>query len=107
MPIVMNMRWEGVTPEQYDAAREIVHWEGDVPPGAMYHVAAFDGNAIVVTDVWESEEAWNAFLAHRLVPGVTKVGMTGQPDVTVLPVHAIFAPGYRVELPPQRAAAKT
>ena len=27
MPIVMNMRWDGVTPEQYEVAREQVGWE--------------------------------------------------------------------------------
>jgi len=27
MPIVMNMRWDRVTPEQYEQAREQVGWE--------------------------------------------------------------------------------
>jgi hypothetical protein len=100
----MNMRWLGVTPEQYDAARDTVHWEGDVPDGAMYHVAAFDGDAFIVTDVWESAEQFQHFVDTRLMPGVQAVGITGEPEVTIHPVHAIFAPAYRVELPPQRAA---
>lgn len=102
MPVVMNMRWYGVTPEQYDAARETVHWEGDVPDGAMYHVAAFDDDGIIVTDVWESAAHFDRFVETRLMPGVQAVGIAGEPEVTIHPVHAIFAPAYRVELPPQR-----
>ena len=56
MPIVMNMRWQGVTAEQYDQARELVNWEGDVPDGAKFHVASFDGTALRVTDVWDSAD---------------------------------------------------
>ena len=102
MPIVMSMRWEGVTPEQYDAARDTVHWEGDVPDGAIYHVASFDDGGIWVTDIWESAEQFQRFVESRLMPGVQAVGITGEPHVEIRPAHAIFAPGYRVELPPQR-----
>ena len=33
MAIQMIMRWEGITPAQYDEARKIVNWEGDAPTG--------------------------------------------------------------------------
>lgn len=33
MPVVMSMRWAGVTPEQYDAVRKAVNWEGEAPAG--------------------------------------------------------------------------
>jgi hypothetical protein len=106
MPIVMNMRWAGVTPEQYDAARETVHWEGDVPEGALYHVASFaEDGVLYVTDVWETADQFQRFVETRLMPGVQRVGIAGEPDVEIRPVHAIFAPGYRVELPPQRDSA--
>ena len=61
MAVVMLMRWKGVTPEQYEGARKLVNWEGDVPSGAMYHVAAFGEGELRVVDVWESAEAFNAF----------------------------------------------
>jgi hypothetical protein len=107
MPIVMSMRWLGVTQEQYDAARETVHWEGDVPEGAIYHVASFDDGGIYVTDVWETAEHFQRFVESRLMPGVQRVGITGEPQVDIRPAHAIFAPGYQVELPPQRTATQT
>src|SRR5436853_7214643 len=79
--VVMSMRWAGVTPEQYEEARQVVNWEGDVPDGTVLHLAYFDSNGIRVTDVWESEEQFNAFVESRLMPGVQQVGIEGQPDV--------------------------
>jgi hypothetical protein len=88
--VVMSMRWAGVTPEQYEEARQVVNWEGDVPDGTVLHLAYFDSNGIRVTDVWESEEQFNAFVESRLMPGVQQVGIEGQPDVEFFPVQNVF-----------------
>src|SRR3954447_18159041 len=90
MPVVMNMRWDGVTPDQYDAARQEVKWEVDAPDGAIFHVAWFDDGAIRVIDVWESAEQFQTFAEERLTPGTTKVGIAGEPDVTIVPAHRYF-----------------
>jgi hypothetical protein len=90
--VVMSMRWTGVTPEQYEEARGIVNWEGDVPDGAVLHVAYFDSDGIRVTDVWESEEQFNRFVESRLMPGVQQVGIQGQPDVEFYPLQNLFNP---------------
>jgi hypothetical protein len=90
MTVVMNMRWDGVTPEQYDAARDEVKWEIDAPDGAISHVAWFEDGAIRVIDVWESGEQFQTFVEQRLMPGTAKVGIAGQPDVTIQPAHRYF-----------------
>ena len=92
MPVVMNMRWKGVTKEQYEAALKEVGWETHVPKGAKFHVAAFDDQGLLVTDVWESAEAFDSFVQERLSPGTQKVGIKGDPEVTITPTHRIFAP---------------
>jgi hypothetical protein len=94
MAVMMQMTWSGIGAEEYEAARRHVNWEGDVPPGAMFHVVAVTENAVRVTDVWESADASNAFVRDRLMPGVQKLGIPGEPQVEILPAHAIFAPGY-------------
>jgi hypothetical protein len=88
----MYMRWDGVTVEQYEAARERVDWEGDSPDGALFHVAAFEDGGIRVFDLWESGEQFQAFVESRLMPGVKEVGIEGEPDVTLLEVHRTWAP---------------
>jgi hypothetical protein len=47
----MSMRWDGVTPDQYEKARKLVNWEGNIPKGALFHVSAFSNNALRVTDI--------------------------------------------------------
>ena len=95
MRTVMLMEWAGVTPEQYDAARDLVNWEGNVPGGAVFHVAAFSDRGLYVTDVWESPEDFQRFVQTRLMPGVQQLGIQGEPKVELHPVHAVFAPAFK------------
>lgn len=94
MAVAMLMVWPGVTPEQYDAVRELVGWERDPAPGGLFHVAGFDEHGLHVTDVWESAEAFQAFATDRLMPGVAQLGLAGQPQIEIVPVHRLFTPGY-------------
>jgi hypothetical protein len=94
MAIMMRMDWPDATAEQYDELRQVVDWEQDKADGGLFHVAAFDESGAHITDVWESAEQFQRFVDERLMPGVQKVGIAGQPEVTVLPAHAVFAPGY-------------
>jgi hypothetical protein len=88
--IVMQMRWAGVTPEQYEEARSRVDWEGEPADGGLLHVAGFDGDDLRVTDVWESPEHFQRFAEERLMPAVKEIGIAGEPEVSFYPVQAIF-----------------
>src|SRR4051812_32329455 len=92
MRVQMIMKWDGVTPDQYDKLRKAVNWEGNQPKGGLFHVASFGNNAARVTDIWESEADLNNFLQNRLMPGVAQVGLQGEPQVEVFPVHASYVP---------------
>jgi len=94
MAIMMRMDWPDATAEQYDELRNVVNWEQDKADGGLFHVAAFDEAGAHITDVWESAEHFQRFTDERLMPGVQKVGIAGEPLVTVLHAHAVFAPGY-------------
>jgi hypothetical protein len=90
MAIVMKLRWEGVTPDQYDKACEIAGWETDVPDGAVFHVAWFGDDGINVLDVWDGPEQFQDFLATRLGAATQAAGMAGEPTVEISPAHRIF-----------------
>jgi hypothetical protein len=94
MPTVMSMRWTGVTPEQYEAARKLVDWEGNRPDGGLLHIAAFSGDELRVTDLWESPEQFNKFVESRLMPGVNQIGIQGEPQVELLDAHNVWAPAF-------------
>lgn len=92
MPTVMSMHWPEVTPEQYDAARKEVNWEGNTPEGAKFHVAWFGPDGFHVLDLWDSPQHFENFVSERLMPGVQKIGIKGEPKVTIAESRAIFAP---------------
>lgn len=93
MAILMQMKWAGVTKDQYEAVRKSVGWETNKPEGGRCHVAALDQDGLRVVDLWDSAELFNRFVETRLMPGVQAVGIKGQPQVEILPIHAIYAPG--------------
>ncbi len=94
MAVVVFLEWDGISAEQYEATRKHVNWEGDVPAGGMFHVAAVTDRGLRITDVWESAEAFQAFVNNRLMPGVQQLGIPGQPRVEAHPVQALFAPAF-------------
>ncbi len=60
------------------------------PPGRQFHVAARKGTGYVVTDVWESQEAFDRFF-QILGPLLQQVGSgPEQPSVQNLPVHNVI-----------------
>lgn len=93
MSIVMNMFWDGVTPEQYTAAETEVGWRRDPAAGGRYHVAWFAGGGLRVVDVWDNAEAFDSFVQNRLMPGVAKVGIAGEPVVAIWPLHDLQIEG--------------
>lgn len=70
------------TPAQYDDAIKRLEEAGAMAPaGRLYHAALETGGQIQVFDVWDSEEAFQAFGA-TLMPILHDVGADpGQPSV--------------------------
>jgi hypothetical protein len=94
MAVMVIFRWDGVTTDDYDRALEQVKWEENPSPGGLFHVASYDGTALRITDVWESAEDFQRFVEQELMPGTAQLGLPGEPQVEIYPVHRIFAPGY-------------
>jgi hypothetical protein len=94
MAVAIFLRWDGFTREQYDAVRAVVAFERETAPGGLFHVAAIDEKGIRVTDVWETAEQFQTYLTERLVPAFAQMGITGQPDVEIIPVHSLITPGF-------------
>ena len=80
----------GGTQAQYDEiTNELsggrgLHSLSDWPvEGILFHVAGFTESGLRVLDVWESEEAMQAFLASRVAP----LGIPEPTRVEMTPVH--------------------
>jgi hypothetical protein len=83
MPILVQYIQSGVSRQQYDTVKKATNWENDPPRGALFHVAAFDGDVIHVSDVWETRADMEDYVAKRLSSAAQKAGLTIDPPSVV------------------------
>ena len=83
------------TTTNYDRVQEALGTRDNPPAGGLVHSAGFDEQAGVfrVFDVWESQEAWEAFFNDRLMPVVTPLTEEGSrsPEIRVYQLHDFMA----------------
>ncbi|HEX6701386.1 MAG TPA: hypothetical protein VF101_11705 [Gaiellaceae bacterium] len=90
MPVVLVH--EGLTQEQYEESvrrltggNERLESPADWPvPGLLAHIPGQGEKCFRVVDVWESQEALDAFAA-KLIPILNEIGVQGTPEV--YPAH--------------------
>ena len=89
--LAMILEWRGVEQREYDAVIEALELGGKTYKGGVFHVAGpMDGGWRVV-DVWESQEAFDAFLRDKLGPVSQRLGVPA-PQITAWPVHNTLTP---------------
>ena len=88
----MLMSWPEVSVDEYQQARKEINREGNVPKGAKFHVSWMAEDGFHVLDLWESKEDFEKFTQDRLMPGVQKLGIEGQPKITFADSISVFAP---------------
>ena len=95
MAIAVMQDFPGGTQAQYDQVTAQLDLGGHSPKGNLYHIAGPIEGGWRVVDVWESQDALNAFMAV-LGPVAHSAGIA-QPQVTVWPIHNILTPkGYGI-----------
>ena len=78
-----------VSTDQYDETIRKLEDAGDFPPdGLDYHVAFMVDGQLRVSEIWDSEEKFQAF-GERLMPILADVGIDpGEP--TLLEIHNVI-----------------
>ena len=80
----------GMTAAKYDEAMPSIEASGEFPPdGLDYHVAFTSGGSFRVSEIWDSQEQFDAF-GQRLMPILAEAGieLAGPPEV--LEIHNII-----------------
>jgi hypothetical protein len=84
MSIVVRYHPASLTAEKYDATNSQLEAAGlQWPPdGLDYHVCFGSDGSLVVSEIWDSREQWQAF-GERLMPLLAEAGieMAAEPDV--------------------------
>ena len=81
MAVLISGEVPGLTTDMYDKVNETmgVSSAGDID-GLICHTAAVTDGGMVISDVWESNEAYERFIAERLMPAFEQLGITGRAD---------------------------
>jgi hypothetical protein len=76
MAVLMVIEAPGATKDEYDRTNDVlgIHGDDDAPDGLIHHIAAFEGDTLVIADLWESEEKFRRF-GERLRPALEQSGL--------------------------------
>jgi len=90
MAILITGEVPGLTAEQYDKVNDAMGVSSSASDidGLICHTACPTDSGMVISDVWESQEAFERFISGRLMPAFQQLGIdaTG-PEPKVLPVY--------------------
>jgi hypothetical protein len=89
MAVILQIHWEGVTPEQYDDLGEKVNWHGEPPEGGIFHAAWFESDGLHVFDVWESREHFHRFFEDQVLSHLSGDLRRNRPSLEFRQLHAI------------------
>jgi hypothetical protein len=82
------------TLDLYDAVNQKLEASGQrMQEGHVFHcVGAMEGGGFRVFDVWETQEAFERFVAEVLGPAIDEVteGQAGEPDRTIYELHNVM-----------------
>jgi hypothetical protein len=80
MAAAFIMDFEDGTSDQYDGVVEDMQLGGKVVPGALYHGAGATETGWRVLDIWDDEDAFNAFAAEKIGP-ITQAHGLAEPSI--------------------------
>lgn len=94
MAVVVVVEIPGMTQAQSDAMLRDSDLAGKSPPGQLVHAEGTDeGGRFRAVDIWESMDAFQAFLQQRILPEYERQDVTGRPQITTFEAHhLIFGP---------------
>lgn len=82
MPFLMTHFYAGGTAAQYAVILNAVHPDGQLPQGQLSSAAGPCDGGWIISAVWESRKAFEAFVVEQLMPSLDGVagGFTKAPE---------------------------
>ena len=95
MAVAVQLDFRGATLDQYDQVIEKMGFTkgGRGGPGGLFHWVRKTDDGISVTDVWESQEAFDAFAQEKIGPITQELGVPGPPQIQTFEVHNYLTAG--------------
>ena len=98
MLFVTTLDITGLTPEEYRAILDEMGVETRPAAGIFLHLTTTTDFGYRVVEIWDSKEGFEEFLEKRLGPASKALGIDRKTDISITPLHNLFAPRLE-ELP--------
>lgn len=91
--VTVHLRWDDVGQEQYEKVISAGRRSGELPAGCLSRQVRQHGNALLATEVWDSQVAGDGF--DGLVRVVKEADVEERPQSVMFAVPQMFATAYR------------
>lgn len=99
MPFLVEYVQSGVSSSDYDRLKAKLSWRDDPPPGALFHVVAFEGDTVHISQVWESLADLDAFNRSRVASALEALKLpSAEPAIRETYDLATFAGASRYQV---------
>jgi hypothetical protein len=90
MAVTVSARYPGLSSQLYDEVVASLDLDANPPIGAILHLVGQGEDAIEVTEIWRTEQAFQAF-NERFVSALQMRGYLSSPTVDIAQLHNLFA----------------
>jgi hypothetical protein len=98
MTVVTTIDVYDMPNSEYRAALDRMGVEARPEPGIYLHITAQTDFGYRIIEIWDSQDGFEEFAQRRMVPALEQLGIDRKTEITVKPLHNLFAPRL-LELP--------
>jgi hypothetical protein len=92
MAVVLFTRVPELDLARYDRMMFELDLDANPPAGSILHIASEGVGAVNVCELWQTREAAESFVEHRLSPAIAAQGVKEPLSYRIEPLHNAFAP---------------
>jgi|SRR5215211_5030000 len=92
MSVITTLDIKDMKPEEYRAVLDHMGVETQPAAGIYLHLTTTMAFGFRIVELWERKEGFDEFLQKRLVPATQELGIERKTEITVTPLHNLFAP---------------
>jgi hypothetical protein len=92
MAVSVVTRYPGLAAATYDEVIASLDLDVNPPAGAILHVAGAGEDGFVISEIWQTEQTFRAYLDYRFQPALRMHGVLIAPTVEIAPLRNVYAP---------------
>jgi hypothetical protein len=92
MTVVTTIDVYDMPNSEYRAVLDRMGVEARPEPGIYLHVTAHTGFGYRIIEIWDSQEGFEELAQRRMLPALEGLGIDRKTEITVKPLHNLFAP---------------